>query len=157
MITEQDGSRSSRRRWAAGVLATVVLVAAAVVGVVVALPSGGSTAPEQSAMPWVAPGGPIELADLSAEHRAHYEAAAADPDAFSRVTCYCGCEEFLGHRNLHECFVRPEGGWERHATGCSVCLAEAGEVAEMREQGVPVGDVIEHIDERFGAITAPTT
>lgn len=103
----------------------------------------------------VAPGGEIELSSLSEDHRHLYAAAAADPEAFEAVRCYCGCEAFLEHRHLLDCFQRPDGGWERHATGCAVCLGEAREVIELRADGVPLDDIVRRIDTRYGAITDP--
>lgn len=105
----------------------------------------------------VAPGGTVELASLPAVHQELYRAAAADPDGFESVRCYCGCEAFLDHRHLLDCFVRPDGGWERHATGCAVCLAEARDVIDLRSDGTPISEIVQHIDDRYGAITAPTS
>jgi DNA-binding helix-hairpin-helix protein with protein kinase domain len=109
-----------------------------------------------AAMVQVAPGGEVPLASLPVDHQAVYEAAAADEDAMTRVRCHCGCEGFLDHRHLLDCFVRPDGGWERHATGCAVCLAEAEEVLDMRDRGVGLDEIIERIDRRYGGITSPT-
>ena len=109
-----------------------------------------------AAMLQVAPGGEVALSSLPAEHQVVYRAAAADPDAMTKVRCYCGCEGFLAHRHLLDCFVRPDGGWERHATGCAVCLAEAEEVLGMRADGVGLDEIIQRIDRRYGGITAPT-
>lgn len=115
-----------------------------------------TTTGETPAMLAVAPGGTVELAALPAEHQKMYRAAAADPEAFQAVACYCGCEEFLDHRHLLDCFERPDGGWERHATGCAVCLVEARDVVEMRADGTPIAEIIRQIDDRYSAITAAT-
>jgi hypothetical protein len=53
----------------------------------------------------------------------------------SEVPCYCGCEAFLGHRHLGDCFVTPTGGWESHASGCSVCTDEAAQVERLLAEG----------------------
>jgi hypothetical protein len=103
----------------------------------------------------VAPGGEVELAALPHDHQVLYEAAAADREAFTAVRCHCGCEAFLDHRHLLDCFERPDGGWERHATGCAVCLAEAEEVGEHRRSGLPLGDIVDRIDAKYGGITSP--
>ena len=105
----------------------------------------------------VAPGGTVELTLLSDDHQALYRAAAADPEGFAAVACYCGCEAFLDHRHLLDCFVRPGGGWERHATGCAVCMAEARDVIDMRNDGIPLEEIVRTIDGRFGGITDTTT
>lgn len=105
----------------------------------------------------VSPGGAVELASLPADQQVTYRAAADDPEAFSEVRCYCGCESFLGHEDLAACFVRPDGRWERHATGCAVCLNEAEQVIEDRERDVPIDEIVARIDDRFGGITGDTT
>lgn len=112
---------------------------------------------ETPAMLSVAPGGTVELASLPAEHQTMYRAAATDPEAFAAVACYCGCEEFLDHRHLLDCFERPDGDWERHATGCALCLAEARDVVEMRAGGTSIPEVVRRIGDRYGTTTASTT
>lgn len=122
------------------------------------LATGSATAPPDdggagAAMMQVAPGGEVTLASLPSAHREVYEAAAADEEAMTQVRCYCGCERFLDHRHLLDCFVRPGGGWEQHATGCAVCIAEAEEVLEMRSDGDDLDTIVDHIDRRYGGIT----
>lgn len=147
----------SRSRW----LLAVAIIAMATIGITLVPPApDGSHAPagEASApMLAVAPGGVVELASLPADHQTLYRAAAADPEAFEAVPCYCGCESFLDHRHLLDCFVRPSGGWERHATGCAVCLAQAHDVSDMRDDGVPLDQIIRTIDRSFGGFTDTTT
>ena len=138
-----------RARWLAAV-AIVVLATLGTVLVARSTPPGGA---DEAAMLQVSPGGQVELAGLPADHQAVYLAVADDPDAFRQVTCYCGCESFLAHRHLLDCFVRPDGGWERHATGCAVCLAEAREVLDLRSDEVPLDAIVDEIDSRFGGIT----
>lgn len=151
-----DGERVGSRPWWALVLA-LVAVAGAVAMVAqdrfLAVEPTAETAP----MMQVAPGGEIELASLPSDHRHLYEAAAEDEAAFAEVRCYCGCESFLDHASLFECFVRPQGGWERHATGCAVCLAEARDVVADRQDGLPLDEIVERIDRRYGGITEPAT
>ena len=154
-MVEVDGVPVRRPWWAlvsslAGVGVAVALVVS-MAGDATATGHGGADADGQ-AMELVAPGGEVELDTLPAEHRDLYLAAAADEEAFSAVRCYCGCESFLGHEDLLACFVRGDGAWEAHATGCSVCLAEAEEVAQMRSESVPIEEIVERIDERYGGI-----
>lgn len=150
-------SRPPRPWWALGVAALALAFVAVVLITDPTSPAADSpTATQTSPMLAVSPGGRIELADLPADQQPLYRAAAADPDAFTQVTCYCGCVSFLDHRHLQDCFVRPDGAWERHATACAVCLAEARDVIDMRSQQVPIADIVQHIDDRFGGIT-PTT
>lgn len=108
---------------------------------------------DHTAMLAVAPAGVVELASLPADQVEVYEAAAADPEAFSAVRCYCGCESFLGHEDLLACFVRADGRWERHATGCAVCIAEARQVMDDRSEGLPLAEIVRRIDDRYSVIT----
>jgi hypothetical protein len=132
------------------------ILAFAVAGWLLVAPSAerDASSHDQPEMLQVAPSGEVSLASLATEQQVLYEAAAADSDAFAAVRCYCGCESFLAHRSLRDCFERPQGGWERHATGCAVCLAEAAEVVEQRAAGVPLEAIVRRIDATYGAITA---
>jgi len=145
-----------RRPWWALVSSLVgAIVAVALVASMAAdaTASGrGAADADGRAMEVVAPGGEVELDTLPSDHQDLYLAAAADEEAFSAVRCYCGCESFLGHEDLLACFVRGDGAWEAHATGCSVCLAEAEEVAQLRSEGVPIEEIVERIDQRYGGI-----
>lgn len=157
-MSDQPQAQASRPWWA---LAVAIVAFVAAVWLIGNLENPGPADPGAtdgtSAMLAVAPGGTVDLASLPAEHQRMYRAAADDPEGFEAVACYCGCEEFLDHRHLLDCFVRPSGGWERHATGCGVCLAEARDVVELRSARTPTEDIARHIDERYGAITVPTT
>ncbi len=150
-----DPTSTDGRPWWA-LVASVVGLAVAVGLVVGPMSPGEGTDQNSPQMLQVSPGGAVELASLPREQQVLYEAAAADREAFEQVRCYCGCEDFLAHRHLLDCFERPEGGWERHATGCAVCLAEAEEVVEQRAAGTPLDEIIRRIDNRYGQITATT-
>ncbi|MFU8839964.1 MAG: PCYCGC motif-containing (lipo)protein [Nitriliruptoraceae bacterium] len=152
---EIESGRSGERPWWALVI-SVAGMAVALWLVVGPMTSGEAPGHEATPMLQVSPAGEVELASLPTEHQVLYEAAAADREAFTAVRCYCGCEDFLGHRHLLDCFERPEGGWERHATGCAVCLAEAEEVVEQRAAGTPLDEIVRRIDNRYGQITATT-
>ncbi|TVP71521.1 MAG: hypothetical protein EA340_04480 [Nitriliruptor sp.] len=148
----EAGRAGDRPWWALVVSVTGFTVAVwLVVGPLAQVDASGHDGPQ---MLQVAPGGQAELASLPSEHQVLYEAAAADREAFTQVRCYCGCEDFLAHRHLLDCFEQPEGGWELHATGCAVCLAEAEEVAEQRAAGTPMDEIVRRIDNRYGQITA---
>lgn len=133
-------------------LAVAVVGGAVALGMIASMGDAGAVDAESHAMELVAPAGEIALEDLHGEHQELYLAAAADEEAFTAVRCYCGCESFLGHEDLRACFVRPDGSWEAHATGCAVCIAEAEEVVELRDDGLPIDRIVEHIDRRYGGI-----
>jgi hypothetical protein len=136
------------RPWWALVLGLLALLLSAYLAV-----GDGGRGEAETGMLAVAPGGELALHEIPHEQRELYLAADEDPEAFHAVRCYCGCEDFLGHPDLRACFLRPGGGWEAHATGCGICLAQAEIVRDLREAGTPLTDVIDAIDERYGAIT----
>jgi hypothetical protein len=142
------------RPWAALVVAVVAALAA---GAVLVVTAPADEADDHVAMLAVAPGGTIELSELPDDHVVLYEAARADAETFTQVPCYCGCEDFLGHRHLLDCFVTPEGDWERHATGCGVCLGEAQDILADQAEGRPLAEILERIDAKYGSIVVPTT
>lgn len=100
---------------------------------------------------------PLELAAVPEEIAAHYRFAAANADAYRDVPCYCGCEQFLAHRDLYDCFVRADGaGWEAHASGCGVCIAESAAVRQLVDEGSTRTEIRSAVIEQFGS-TPPTT
>ena len=100
--------------------------------------------------------GPLDLHTIEAAVAAHYRAAEAHTAAYAGVPCYCGCEDFLGHRNLADCFLLPDGaGYEPHAAGCGVCIAESVLVRELVADGAAGPTIRDAVVARFGA-TPPT-
>jgi len=74
--------------------------------------------------------------------------AAIDPiiqnsDVFSKIPCYCGCKA-AGHTSLKSCFN------DDHGSYCDVCQFEALETYEMVKEGVPIGEIRDAIDTRYG-------
>ncbi len=143
-MTAPEGE-PARRRLALLLVGPLALAAVIVVGTVAAVSLAGRDG-GRVAVP------PLELASVSGEVAGHYHAAADLAD----VPCYCGCEEFLDHRDLYDCFVRADGtGWEAHAAGCGVCIAESSLVRELTAAGAAPADVRAAIVDRLG--TTPTT
>lgn len=101
---------------------------------------------------------PRELAAVSPVVAEHYHSATDLEDVYRQVPCYCGCEEFLGHRHLYDCFVRADGqGWDAHAARCGVCIAESTMVRDLTAANTPTEDIPAAVIDRFGTtpITAP--
>jgi hypothetical protein len=109
---------------------SLMLLAGAAVGVGVVLGSD-----HEPTMP--AATNAIELASMPRQTAEHYRFAAIHGSVYEQVPCFCGCDAMLGHRSLLDCFVRPEGGWERHASGCAVCLDESRMIRSMLARGSP--------------------
>jgi hypothetical protein len=100
---------------------------------------------------------PLDIATVADATAAHYLAAESEPATYRDVPCFCGCEEFLGHRHLYDCFVRADGrGWDAHAAGCGICIAESVTVQELRDAGHDVPSIRDVIIAQYGA-TTPTT
>lgn len=55
----------------------------------------------------------------------------------------------LPHRSLRDCFLRPDGSYESHASGCPVCTEIALAAEEAAEAGMSHGRVRDLVDARF--------
>jgi hypothetical protein len=134
-------------------LLAVAVVAAGAVGLVVSTDDG-----EAGGADPMAPAAPLELASVSEDIAGHYRYAEAHQADLTLVPCFCGCEEFLAHESLYDCFVRADGaGYDSHAAGCGVCIGEAAVASGLLDAGTPATDVAARIVEQFGStpITSP--
>ena len=101
---------------------------------------------------------PLDLSTISENIAGHYQYAAAHAAAYREIPCWCGCQQYLGHGNLEDCFVRRDGrGWEAHAAGCGVCNGEAAIAERTLDAGQTAEDVTNAVNTEFGttAITIP--
>jgi hypothetical protein len=126
-------------------MGVLLLVAAGVVGVSMSM-SGGSHqmmwgGPEQRAVEEAAPAG-FQL-----------DMMPANPSVYEQVPCFCGCQDMLGHRNLEDCFVTPDGAWESHASGCQVCIDESRMLMRMMAGGASPDLIRQRIVDQFGSST----
>ena len=152
-MTDGDDTRTySSRTWALAVGAPA-FAAALAAGAIFLVPSL-SDDPARPAPHAAVADGPLDLATVKPETAAHYTFAAAHEHEFSQIPCYCGCEEFLDHRNLYDCFVRPDGGWEAHGSGCGVCLGEAVTARRLLEAGQPPAAVRDAVIAQFSSTPA---
>lgn len=134
-------------RWGWRVAAVAGLVVVSAFATVLVTGRGGSGGPA-----------PLELSTVSDNVAGHYHYALAHSDAFAQIPCWCGCQQYLGHGNLKDCFVRRDGkGWEAHAAKCGVCIGEAAITAQMLGAGKTPAEVTEAVNTEFGttAITIP--
>ena len=92
----------------------------------------------------------VSLATLPAETADMYRYAAKHAAHFTEIPCYCGCDRSLGHRNLEDCFVTADGGWDAHASGCAVCTIEATSARELIDTGTDIAIVRQTIIDRYG-------
>jgi len=56
----------------------------------------------------------------------------------------------LAHRNLEDCFVTPDGGWESHASGCQICIQESQMLMRMMGRGMGAGMMADRVIAEFG-------
>lgn len=85
----------------------------------------------------------------------NYHFVESQPELAARIPCYCGCHS-LAHRNLLDWYIRPDGGYERHASGCGICGWEADDVERMVADGMHASSIGAAIDEEYGSYGKPT-
>lgn len=92
----------------------------------------------------------VLLTNLPSAMSDTYQYAAKHVAQFMAIPCFCGCQQSLGHRNLEDCVVTPDGDWDAHASGCGVCTAEAVAAKELLDINTPIDVVHKAIVDRFG-------
>ncbi len=161
--TEPDAAHQGAITLLALGVGVLLIVAAGVIGVTMGMRGGSHTmmwggtrveqaapAPAQapaSAQP--APSG-FQLDGLPSMMVQHYGFARANADVYGQIPCFCGCQDMLGHRNLEDCFVTPDGAWESHASGCQVCIQESQMLMRMMGRGMDPGAMHDRIVASFG-------
>jgi hypothetical protein len=132
------------------------VVVAVVVALVVGGLRGGASDTDDAPGHEMTPGAPVELVDLAPAAAEHYRHAEEHRSEYAAIPCFCGCEEFLAHRHLLDCFVRADGaGYDAHAAGCGVCLGESATAHDLLAGGADPDDVVDAVIEQFGSV--PTT
>lgn len=134
--------------WLPIILGELAVVALILVGVAVLVRGASGTDPGDAfAAPKPAT---VSLAALPSAMSDTYHYAADHAADFMAIPCFCGCQQSLGHRNLEDCFVTPDGDWDAHASGCGVCTAEAIAAKELLDTNAPIDAVRMAIIDRFG-------
>lgn len=139
-----EGVSDGRAFWVALALVGTMFLGAA--GIAAAALLGGD---DHGAPMAVAPGGQIDLAEVPPEVAEHYRFADRHASVYEQVPCFCGCDAMLEHRHLLDCFVRPAGGWEAHASGCGVCLQESAIIRDMLADGASPSTIRDAIVAEF--------
>lgn len=157
-----DDQRHASRPHGAGVWALALvasfLVVALVFGLVIAIAGGDADETHATHAGVGLAVAPLDLASVSPDIAAHFTYAKDHQDAYSQIPCYCGCEKFLGHRNLYDCFVRSDGkGWDAHGSGCGVCIGESTTARRLLDEGQDPIAVRDAVVAQFGSTpgTAP--
>ena len=132
-------------RIAAAALAAAVVASAAFLWVTA---RGGDSAPNTVA---AQVGGDMPaVARTSSATLAGYQAAVANQDLFTKMPCYCGCGmHAVAHRDLKECFIKPDGTYESHASACQTCVNIAADVMTLKGQGLSAKDIRQNIDAKY--------
>ncbi|MBI2579137.1 MAG: hypothetical protein HYW26_05475 [Candidatus Aenigmarchaeota archaeon] len=117
----------------------VFLVAALVAGVVIAFPN-------KNAVPAYATRHPLI--------KEAYMFSVDSPEALDGVNCYCGCMHHphdgrIHARGLLDCFRTADGGFDRHASECDMCIKDALEVKQMTQQGKSRDEIRSYIDGKY--------
>lgn len=153
-----SGPNAQRRTpaWTASVAVAVAAVIVAVVAAAVLAVAGDRAAPHAAPSTGL-DAAPLHLDTVTEQVAAHYTAANDQSDLYAEIPCYCGCEEFLAHRHLLDCFVRSDGaGWDAHASTCGVCIAESDAAQRHLADGASTPAIRQAIVDRFD-VTPPTT
>lgn len=85
----------------------------------------------------------------------NYQFAEQHAELLDAIPCYCGCHR-LGHGSLLECYLRPEGGFEQHASGCGICGWETDDVERLLGEGDDPSVIRTVIDEKYAEFGAGT-
>ena len=134
-------------------VAVLLIVVAGAVGVTRGMGGGGQMmggGPDGRVVQAELAAAGFQLDGMPAHIVAHYEYARANADVYAQIPCFCGCQDMLGHRNLEDCFVTPDGAWESHAAGCQVCIDESQMVTRMMTRGMGPQMLRDRIVGEFG-------
>ena len=172
-------------RWSTPLVAAIIVVLVAIVGLVAYTRSGqpqpaasvAQAAPAVVDPPVTAGLGPHPQDNLPPlplqayppprpmeTVKAVYKFAAEHPEVLSYVPCFCGCERG-GHKGNDDCFVKSRNAqgdvteWEPHGLDCAVCLDVANEAMQMTNSGASVRDIRTAIEGKYnrpGAGHTPT-
>ncbi|MCL5027032.1 MAG: PCYCGC domain-containing protein [Chloroflexi bacterium] len=85
-----------------------------------------------------------------------YRIAVRMPEVLEKMPCYCGCGKTNNHHSLKECFIKPDGSYDDHASGCDVCVKEAVDVDNWHRQGKSLAEVRRLLDAKYRDYGQPT-
>ncbi|MFZ3058130.1 MAG: PCYCGC motif-containing (lipo)protein [Candidatus Methanoperedens sp.] len=84
-----------------------------------------------------------------------YIFAVQNQDKVMYLACYCGCagmqhsDKLLSHRSLKDCYIKPDGSYEPHASECKLCNDITLEARDLLMTGYSLKDVREKIDDEY--------
>jgi hypothetical protein len=95
------------------------------------------------------------LSEQEAPVVAAYLYAGSHRAEAERIPCYCGCWD-LDHGSLLDCFIAKDGGYEEHASFCTICLDELGDLRRILDSGEGVDAARTYIDATYSGLGKPT-
>ncbi len=98
---------------------------------------------------------PQEMQSAPTTVREAYQFAVANPDALKNVPCYCGCGA-VGHTSNYSCYVKQASSdgtvvFDKHATGCSICVDITQEVMKLTREGKSPGQIHSQVVATFSS------
>ncbi|MCZ7381404.1 MAG: PCYCGC motif-containing lipoprotein [Candidatus Methanoperedens sp.] len=84
-----------------------------------------------------------------------YIFAVQNQDKVMYLACYCGCagmqhsDKLLSHRSLKDCYIKPDGSYEPHASECKLCNDITLEARDLLMTGYSLKDVRKKIDGEY--------
>ncbi len=84
-----------------------------------------------------------------------YIFAAQNPDKVMYLACYCGCagmqhsDKLLSHKSLKDCYIKPDGSYEPHASECKLCNDITLEARDLLMKGYSLKDVRKKVDDVY--------
>src|SRR5687767_8457049 len=88
------------------------------------VPAHYETAPPPKSL-----GATLQPSQFFGKTKQAYEVAGKIPATLAQLPCYCHCDDSVGHKSLHSCFV------DEHAASCAVCVDEALLAYQMEKNG----------------------
>ncbi len=91
-----------------------------------------------------------------------YIFAVQNQDSLKYLACYCGCagmqhsDVLLSHKSLKECYIKPDGSYEPHASECKLCNDITLEARYLLMTGYSLKDVRKKIDDEYSGRGAGT-
>lgn len=96
-----------------------------------------------------------EFAEKTGRVAEAYIFAAQNQDKVMYLACYCGCADMqhsgnlISHKSLKECYIKPDGSYEPHASECKLCNDITLEARDLLMTGSSLKDVRTKIDNEY--------
>ncbi len=144
------------------ILGVVVVVIASVLTITYALYSGSpmlgkAISDKQTNWDTNKPAKPDlpEFAQKTTRVAEAYIFAVQNQEKLKYLACYCGCagmqhsDVLISHKSLKECYIKPNGEYEPHASECKLCNDITLEARDMLMKGYSLKDVRKTIDDEY--------